>query len=465
MKKRRAALVLAGGGARGVAHIGAIEELESQGFEVHAVAGTSMGALVGGMYASGHLEAFKEWMYTLDKYKVFGLVDFALSTEGLVKGDRVMRAMKELVPDVKIEKMPLPFAAVAADLLTGREVVLDRGGLYDAIRASISIPSVFRPVRRGNQVLVDGGTVNPLPLNRVRREPGDVLVAVDVSAPFSEEMAVRSKASLNYYKVITASSEIMQQHIARLMCKIYKEGYYIRWDEEQCLIFANKAGREVQAEEVQGIIEILFTKGILDRNSYQENGILTSESIQKVWMEATKRRKRELSELPYLMVKPEKENGKADTPPALQEIQQPELFKKEKTPVNPKNVVHHVVVDAKNACNSGQSKVKEKKAEENKEFPPSAPPKGEEEERKGDSAYLPIPGYAFNTMTHNYSGLMDTLKRLSITDTGEVNSILRLSDYGRKGTTVWKLIANTCWSDIGAKGRYLIAALNKTKRR
>ena len=270
----------------------------------------------------------------------------------------------------------------------------------------------------------------------------------------------------NAMEVIEAKYGIKGSAIVlKLMCKIYKEGYCIRWDEEQCLIFANKAGREVQAEEVQGIIEILFTKGILDRNSYQENGILTSESIQKVWMEATKRRKRELSELPYLMVKPEKENGKADTPPALQEIQQPELFKKEKTPVNPKNVVHHVAVDAKNACNSGQSKVKEKKAEENKEFPPSAPPKGEGEERKGDSAYLPIPGYAFNTMTHNYSGLMDTLKRLSITDTGEVNSILRLSDYGRKGTTVWKLIANTCWSDIGAKGRYLIAALNKTKRR
>ena len=270
----------------------------------------------------------------------------------------------------------------------------------------------------------------------------------------------------NAMEVIEAKYGIKGSAIVlKLMCKIYKEGYYIRWDEEQCLIFANKAGREVQAEEVQGIIEILFTKGILDRNSYQENGILTSESIQKVWMEATKRRKRELSELPYLMVKPAKENGKADTPPALQEIQQPELFKKEKTPVNPKNVVHHVAVNAKNACNSGQSKVKENKAEENKEFPPSVPPKGEGEERKEDSAYLPIPGYAFNTMTHNYSGLMDTLKRLSITDTGEVNSILRLSDYGRKGTTVWKLIANTCWSDIGAKGRYLIAALNKTKRR
>ena len=270
----------------------------------------------------------------------------------------------------------------------------------------------------------------------------------------------------NAMEVIEAKYGIKGSAIVlKLMCKIYKEGYYIRWDEEQCLIFANKAGREVQAEEVQGIIEILFTKGILDRNSYQENGILTSESIQKVWMEATKRRKRELSELPYLMVKPEKENGKADTPPALQEIQQPELFKKEKTPVNPKNVVHHVAVDAKNACNSGQSKVKEKKAEENKELPPSAPPEGKEEERMEDSASLPIPGYAFNTMTHNYSGLMDTLKRLSITDTGEVNSILRLSDYGRKGTTVWKLIANTCWSDIGAKGRYLIAALNRAKRK
>ena len=253
--------------------------------------------------------------------------------------------------------------------------------------------------------------------------------------------------------------------VLKLLCKIYKEGYFIRWDEEQCLIFANKAGREVQAEEVQGIIEILFIKGILDRNSYLENGILTSENIQKVWLEATKRRKRELSELPYLIVKPEKENGKPDTPSITQEIQQPELFKGKKTPVNPKNVVHHVAVDAKNACNSGQSKVKESKAKENKELPPSAPPEGKEEERKEDSASLPIPGYAFNTMTHNYPGLMDTLKRLSITDTGEVNSILRLSDYGRKGTTVWRLIANTCWSDIGTKGRYLIAALNKAKRK
>jgi hypothetical protein len=240
--------------------------------------------------------------------------------------------------------------------------------------------------------------------------------------------------------------------VLKLLCKIYKEGYFIRWDEEQCLIFANKAGREVQAKEVQGIIEILFIKGILDRNSYLENGILTSANIQKVWMEATKRRKRDLKALSYLLVKNL----------TLQEDEAPEG---ENVTVNPGNVVHDVAVNAKNACNSGQSKVKENKEEENKEFPPSAPPKGKEEERKEDSASLPIPGYAFNTMTHNYPGLTDTLKRLGINEVSEVNAILRLSDYGRKGTTVWRLIANTCWSDIGTKGRYLIAALNKAKRK
>ena len=257
----------------------------------------------------------------------------------------------------------------------------------------------------------------------------------------------------NAMEVIEAKYGIKGSAIVlKLLCKIYKEGYFIRWDEEQCLIFANKAGREVQAAEVQGIIEILFIKGIMDRNSYLANGILTSANIQKIWMEATKRRKRDLKALPYLLV----------NDLTQQETEAPEG---ENVTISPGNVVHDVTVNAKNACNSGQSKVKEKKAEENKELPPSAPPKGKEKEWEEVSAPLPIPGYAFNTMTHNYPGLTDTLKRLGITEAGEVNAILRLSDYGRKGTRVWQLIANTCWSDIGVKGRYLIAALNKAKRK
>ena len=258
----------------------------------------------------------------------------------------------------------------------------------------------------------------------------------------------------NAMEVIEAKYGIKGSAIVlKLLCKIYKEGYFIRWDEEQCLIFANKAGREVQAAEVQGIIEILFIKGIMDKNSYLENGILTSENIQKIWMEATKRRKRDLKALPYLLV----------NDLTQQETEAPEG---ENVTISPGNVVHDVAVNAKNACNSGQSKVKEKKAEENKELPPpQLPPKGKEKEWEEVSAPLPIPGYAFNTMTHNYPGLTDTLKRLGITEAGEVNAILRLSDYGRKGTRVWQLIANTCWSDIGVKGRYLIAALNKAKRK
>ena len=257
----------------------------------------------------------------------------------------------------------------------------------------------------------------------------------------------------NAMEVIEAKYGIKGSAIVlKLLCKIYKEGYFIRWDEEQCLIFANKAGREVQAAEVQGIIEILFIKGILDRNSYLANGILTSANIQKIWMEATKRRKRDLKALPYLLV----------NDLTQQETEAPEG---ENVTISPGNVVHDVTDNAKNACNSGQSKVKEKKAEENKELPPSAPPKGKKKEWEEVSAPLPIPGYAFNTITHNYPGLTDTLKRLGITEAGEVNAILRLSDYGRKGTRVWQLIANTCWSDIGVKGRYLIAALNKAKRK
>ena len=171
--------------------------------------------------------------------------------------------------------------------------------------------------------------------------------------------------------------------VLKLLCKIYKERYYILWDEEQCLIFAYKVEREVQTGEVQGIIVILFIKGILDRSSCQENGILTSENIQKVWMEATKRRKKELSKLPYLMVKTEKENGKPDNTSAQQEIKQPKPLKEGKAAVgtgdvavSPGNVVHDVAVNAKNACNSGQSKVKKSRAKENKELPPQLPLRG-----------------------------------------------------------------------------------------
>ena len=179
--KKKIALVLSGGGARGLAHIGAIETLESHGYEITSIAGCSMGALIGGMYAAGKLPEVKDWVLALDRRKVLSLVDFSLSLTHLVKGDRVMEALKEVVPDVNIEDLPIPYTAVATDWNSGKEVVFDHGSLYDAIRASISIPLFLNPVRREDMLLVDGGLVNSLPLNRVVRHSGDLLFGINVS--------------------------------------------------------------------------------------------------------------------------------------------------------------------------------------------------------------------------------------------------------------------------------------------
>lgn len=142
-----------------------------------------MGALVGGMFAAGRLQDFKQWMFDLDRSKMWRLTDLSLSLTHLMKGERVIEAMKEAVPDVDIRELPIPYCAVATDCATGREVVFRSGSLYEAIRASISMPAVFSPVRREGMMLVDGGVVNPLPLSAVERHDGDLLAAVNVSAP------------------------------------------------------------------------------------------------------------------------------------------------------------------------------------------------------------------------------------------------------------------------------------------
>lgn len=174
-------LALSSGGPRGFAYIGAIEELIARGYRIGSVAGTSIGSLVGGIYAAGRLEEFKEWLFGLDAWKVFTLMDLSIGKNHLVKGERIIEAMMEIVPDVDIETLPIPFRAVATDLYTGEEVVFDRGKLFEAIRASISIPSLFRPVKYGLTTLVDGCIANCLPLNRVVRSEGDILVAFDVN--------------------------------------------------------------------------------------------------------------------------------------------------------------------------------------------------------------------------------------------------------------------------------------------
>lgn len=179
--KPNVALVLSGGGPRGFAYIGAIEELESRGYKITSIAGTSIGSLVGGVYAAGKLPEVKQWLYSLDFWNMFSLIDFSISKNHLVKGDRIISALREIVPQVNIENLNLPYKAVATDLYTGEEVVFSKGDLFEAVRASISIPTLFKPVEYKDSLLIDGAMSNCLPINRVERTPGDILVAFDVN--------------------------------------------------------------------------------------------------------------------------------------------------------------------------------------------------------------------------------------------------------------------------------------------
>jgi NTE family protein len=176
-------LVLGSGGARGYAHIGVIQELEAQGFSIRSIAGSSMGALVGGIYAAGKLELYTDWVRPLQRLDVLRLLDWTLSGGGFIKGDRIIGVLRDLIGEVDIEDLPIPYTAVAVDLDAQREVWFSRGPLFDAIRASIAIPTVFRPYHYQGRLLVDGGLLNPLPVSPTLRDLTDATIAVDVNAP------------------------------------------------------------------------------------------------------------------------------------------------------------------------------------------------------------------------------------------------------------------------------------------
>ncbi|WP_026950799.1 patatin-like phospholipase family protein [Algoriphagus mannitolivorans] len=182
-KKKKVSLVLSSGGARGLAHVGVIEELESRGYQIQEIAGCSAGALVGGMYASGKMQEFKDWICNLDRIDVFSLMDFTFSSRGFIKGEKVYKALKNVVPDCDIEELSIPFSCNAVDYKTGKEYIFKKGKLYSAIRASGSIPSVFQPARYLEREFIDGGVVNPVPISLLENHGDTLLIVVDVNAP------------------------------------------------------------------------------------------------------------------------------------------------------------------------------------------------------------------------------------------------------------------------------------------
>ena len=179
--KKRIALVLGSGGARGYAHIGVIEELESRGYDIACIAGCSMGAVVGGIYAAGKLDVYRDWIQSLDYLDVLRLVDVSFRL-GAIRGEKVFGQIRNIVGEINIEDLRIPYTAVATDLTHQQEIWFQEGCLHQAMRASAAIPSLFTPVMQGNRMLVDGSLLNPLPIVPVVSSHCDLIIAVNLNS-------------------------------------------------------------------------------------------------------------------------------------------------------------------------------------------------------------------------------------------------------------------------------------------
>ena len=213
------ALVLSSGSSRGLADIGAIEALDEHGYRITSVAGCSIGAIVGGMYAAGKLPVLKEFFMGMNRRRMAQLIDLSVTRNHLVKGDKLMEAFGEMIPNVTIESLAIPLVLIATDVTTGCEQVFRTGNLNQLMRASFSIPVVFRPVRYQGMLLMDGGVTNPLPLNRVERNGRDLLVALNVSGPMEADTKVSDTDGA--LAIINRVTDIMVVQNVMLMKQLY----------------------------------------------------------------------------------------------------------------------------------------------------------------------------------------------------------------------------------------------------
>lgn len=277
MSKTSISLVLGSGGARGMAHIGVIQYLEEHGFAIKSIAGTSIGALVGGVYATGKLGQYRDWVSELNRSDIVKLLDLSFSRHSLFKGERVIEALRELIGHHDIEDLGLDYTAVATDLKTRREVWLTEGPLFDAIRASIAVPTVFAPVKRDGALLVDGGLINPIPIAPIFAGPPYPVVAVDLNGQQTTEQSEPAKgkdqddaetessyrlairnfleglmnnrdtkdAQPDFLDLVTQSIDIMQSSIARLKLAAYSPDVIVQIPRNAASFFEFDRSKEL----------------------------------------------------------------------------------------------------------------------------------------------------------------------------------------------------------------------------
>lgn len=223
MKKKTVSLVLGSGGARGLAHIGVIEWLDEHGYDIQSISGSSMGALIGGIYATGKLHVYRDWAMQLEKMDVLRLLDFSFGAGGLIKGERVINVLRDQIGRHQIEDLPFSFTAVASDLDNQKEVWLNKGSLFDAIRASMAIPSIFTPVELNGKRLVDGGLLNPIPIAPTLKDHTDITIAVNLSAPPERISKVPTESKAAPSAKAEAYHEKILQFLDDLQRKVLKE--------------------------------------------------------------------------------------------------------------------------------------------------------------------------------------------------------------------------------------------------
>jgi NTE family protein len=256
MASERVSLVLGSGGARGLVHIGVIDWLVENDYKIESISGCSMGALVGGIYAAGKLDAYKDWVLSLDKGDVIKMLDLSFSIGGLFKGEKIINKLLDLVGKKQIEELPVNFTAVATNIELGKEVWFTEGSLFEAIRASIAVPLVFTPVIKGKRILVDGGVINPVPIAPTMSDNTDLTIAVNVDGEPKDQHGVEKVTAnledndaeeaswfsnmvdeiqshfnldkkferneqLGFYEIITGCIETMQQSIAKMKIAAY----------------------------------------------------------------------------------------------------------------------------------------------------------------------------------------------------------------------------------------------------
>jgi len=274
---RTVSLVLGGGGARGLAHIGVIEHLTRNGFEIKAIAGSSMGALIGGIYAAGKLELYTRWVTALERHDVIRLLDLSFGRNGLIKGDRIIIVLKDLIGDVNIEDLPIRFTAVATDLEDEKEVWFTRGPLFDAIRASIAIPTVFTPHQYQGRQFLDGSLIDPVPIAATIKDHAELTIAVSLSgkpepavevnlerpepenhqyahrrqriAQFVDDLMHRlgrhSESTLSMLDIIIKAMGIMENTIAQEQLKRYAPDIVIEIPRNVCNFYEFHRAREL----------------------------------------------------------------------------------------------------------------------------------------------------------------------------------------------------------------------------